>query len=88
MEISDAIDGSLPPADQVANMPPASHSSGVASAASPAKRQEYAPVVNNVFGDLSSLPPYERNVIAGHLGAHWNAEQTTRKERQMSAIPG
>ena len=66
-EISDAIDGSLPSADDVQNMPP-HQILAVASAASPAKRADYAPIVQNIFGNLATLPPDARHILQSHLG--------------------
>lgn len=67
-DISSLIDSSLPDAKTAADLP-LHHLLGVASAASPAKRQEYAPVIQKHFAGASQLPPDAAQQLTQHLRA-------------------
>lgn len=66
-DISNMVDSNLPNAQTAADLP---HDQllSVLAAASPQKRQEYLPLAQQRFGDLSQLPMQARTSLAGHLG--------------------
>jgi broad specificity phosphatase PhoE len=66
-EITQAIDRSLPDANTAADLP---HDQLMAAyaAASPAKRAEYGPLMQERFAGIANLPPDARQILASHLG--------------------
>jgi broad specificity phosphatase PhoE len=67
-EVDSTIDGSLPSAKAAASLP-MHQLLAVASAASPTKRAEYAPLIKQYFGgsQLAGLPPDARDALTQHL---------------------
>lgn len=68
-EIQGAIDSALPTPDEAADLP-MHHLLAAATAASPQKRLNYAPLIQERFSDLSGLPPDARDALAGHIQQH------------------
>lgn len=64
-QISDAVDAALPEPEKAAKLP-LHRLMAVAAAASPEKRQQYAPLIQNYPG-LDTLHEYDRSDIADHL---------------------
>lgn len=65
-EISEAIDEALPGAQEAARLPP-HHVLAMATAASPAKRAELMPLVNEKFRDMSSVSPEGQQALQAHI---------------------
>lgn len=67
-EVDDAIDNALPSKKEAADLP-MHQLLGVASAASPKKQKEYAPLIQDYFnnGAVGQLPPDAKNALASHL---------------------
>lgn len=64
-QISDTVDAALPEPEKAAKLP-LHRLMAVAAAASPEKRQQYAPLIQNYPG-LDTLHEYDRSDIADHL---------------------
>lgn len=65
-DISQAIDEALPGAKEAATLPP-HHVLTAATAASPEKRAELMPQVNEKFRDLSSVSPEGQQALRAHI---------------------
>lgn len=65
-EVSDTIDAALPSAKELSDQPMPKVLAAIA-AAGPAKRAEYQPLLQSHFGNIDSLPPEARDMLASHL---------------------
>lgn len=66
-DIDSAIDASLPSADDAAGLP-LHHQLAIATAASPGKRSEYAPLFNSI-GDMQGIDPEALAKIKDHISS-------------------
>lgn len=65
-EISEAIDEAIPGPDEAANLEP-HHVLSMATAASPAKRAELMPVLNEKFRNMTSVSPDGQQALQSHI---------------------
>lgn len=65
-DISQAIDEAIPGPEEAANLQP-HHVLSMATAASPAKRAQLMPVLNQHFRDLSSVSPDGQQALQAHI---------------------
>lgn len=72
-QVDDAIDASLPPPKEAADLP-LHQLLAVATAASPSKRPQYMPLLKKL-GDLGSLPPDAASAIQNHIASLGTADQ-------------
>ncbi len=66
-DISSMVDSNLPSAKDAEDLPH-SHLLAVAAAASPEKRQDYMPLLQDRFSGMDALPAKARQQLASHLG--------------------